>query len=135
LFNYATSQKKTLDRNSASPGVLGRCFLRAYFIEQFAYSRMGQGPLPDLPEISIKKNPSQPMCILSWFSWQSLFYGNVFWVFPKIIRYKKGIVRLALGAGWLAMVFGANYFIVGPPVRAGEPNPRTAQTAAWLFDF
>jgi len=44
----------------------------------------------------------------------ALFYGNVFWVFPKVIRYKKGIVRLALGAGWLAMVFGANYFVVGP---------------------
>src|ERR1700678_2310346 len=38
------SQKKTSDRNSASPSVLGRCFLRAYFIEQFAYSCIVQGP-------------------------------------------------------------------------------------------
>jgi len=53
----------------------------------------------------------------------ALFYGNVFWVFPKIIRYKKGIVRLALGAGWLAMVFGANYFIVGPLFEQANPIP------------
>ncbi|HXL73612.1 MAG TPA: histidine kinase, partial [bacterium] len=53
----------------------------------------------------------------------ALFYGNIFWVFPKVIRYKKGIVRLALGAGWLAMVFGANYFIVGPLFEQANPIP------------
>jgi two-component system, LytTR family, sensor kinase len=53
----------------------------------------------------------------------ALFYGNVFWVFPKVIRYKKGIVRLALGAGWLMMVFGANYFIVGPLFEQANPIP------------
>jgi hypothetical protein len=53
----------------------------------------------------------------------ALFYGNIFWVFPKVIRYKKDIVRLAIGAGWLAMVFGANYFIVGPLFDQANPIP------------
>jgi len=51
----------------------------------------------------------------------ALFYGNIFWVFPKMIRYKKGLFRLAIGAGWLAMVFGANYFIVGPLFEQANP--------------
>jgi two-component system LytT family sensor kinase len=53
----------------------------------------------------------------------ALFYGNIFWVFPKVIRYKKGIIRLAICAGWLAMVFGANYFIVGPLFNKANPIP------------
>ena len=44
----------------------------------------------------------------------ALFYGNISWVFRKVIRYKNGMVRLAICAGWLTMVFTANYFIVGP---------------------
>jgi two-component system, LytTR family, sensor kinase len=43
-----------------------------------------------------------------------LFYGNIFWVFKKAMRYKNGMIRLALCAGWFIMVFTANYFIVGP---------------------
>src|ERR1700748_3041858 len=44
----------------------------------------------------------------------TLFYGNVFWVFPKVIRNKKIILRLTVCAAWLTIVFGMNYFIVGP---------------------
>ena len=57
-----------------------------------------------------------------------LFYGNIFWVFPKVIRYKNGLVRLAICAGWLTIVFGANYFIAGPlfeqanPIRKPPPH-------------
>ncbi len=43
-----------------------------------------------------------------------LFYGNIFWVFSKAIRYKNIMVRLAICAGWFLLVFGANYFTVGP---------------------
>src|SRR5215469_9394613 len=39
----------------------------------------------------------------------AFFYGNIFWVFPKAIRYKNALVRLAICTGWFAMVFGANY--------------------------
>jgi hypothetical protein len=42
LCSYATGQKKTLDRNIAAPAILGRRFLCAYFIRQFAYSHGGK---------------------------------------------------------------------------------------------
>jgi hypothetical protein len=38
---YVSGQKKTLDRNFPAPGVLDRCFLCAYVIGQFAYTRLG----------------------------------------------------------------------------------------------
>jgi two-component system LytT family sensor kinase len=53
----------------------------------------------------------------------ALFYGNIFWIFPKVIRNKKGILRLTVCAGWFTMVFGANYFIVGPLFRQANPTP------------
>jgi hypothetical protein len=53
----------------------------------------------------------------------ALFYGNIFLIFPKVIRYKNGILRLAICAGWFAMVFGANYFIVGPFFDQANPAP------------
>jgi hypothetical protein len=43
-----------------------------------------------------------------------LFYGNIFWVFRKVVRYKNGMVRVAMCAAWFTLVFGANYFIAGP---------------------
>ncbi len=56
-----------------------------------------------------------------------LFYGNVFWVFPKVIRYRKGIVLLAICAGWFTMVYGANYFGVGPLFEQANPVPVPGQ--------
>jgi hypothetical protein len=52
-----------------------------------------------------------------------LFYGNVFWVFRKVIRYRNSIVRLAICAGWFTLVFGANYFIDGPLFARANPDP------------
>ncbi len=52
-----------------------------------------------------------------------LFYGNIFGVFPKVIRNKKGSLRLAICAGWFTIVFGANYFIVGPLFGQANPTP------------
>jgi len=54
----------------------------------------------------------------------ALFYGNIFWVFRKVIRYRNSIVRLAICAGWFIMVFGANYFIVGPLFSQANPVPK-----------
>lgn len=54
----------------------------------------------------------------------ALFYGNIFWVFRKIIRFKNSIVRLAICAGWFTVVFGANYFIVGPLFNQANPMPK-----------
>lgn len=53
-----------------------------------------------------------------------LFYGNIFWVFRKIIRFRNSIVRLAICAGWFIIVFGANYFIVGPMFEQANPAPK-----------
>ena len=53
----------------------------------------------------------------------ALFYGNIFLIFPKVIRYKKGILRLAICAGWFTMVFGANYVVVGPLFEKANPIP------------
>jgi two-component system LytT family sensor kinase len=55
----------------------------------------------------------------------ALFYGNIFLIFPKVIRYKKGIVRLAICAGWFTMVFGANYVVVGPLFDQANPVPES----------
>ena len=56
-----------------------------------------------------------------------LFYGNICWVFSKAIRFKSIMVRLAACAGWFLLVFGANYFTVGPLFdnanHAIEPTP------------
>jgi two-component system, LytTR family, sensor kinase len=56
-----------------------------------------------------------------------LFYGNIFWIFRKAIQYKNVIVRLLICAGWFLVVFGANYFAVGPQFdqtnQAIEPPP------------
>jgi two-component system, LytTR family, sensor kinase len=54
----------------------------------------------------------------------ALFYSNVFGVLRRVIRYKNGLVRLAIGAGWFTMVFGANYFIVGPLFDQANPIPK-----------
>jgi two-component system, LytTR family, sensor kinase len=52
-----------------------------------------------------------------------LFYGNIFWIFRKAIRYKNGMIRLALCAAWFTVVFTANYFIVGPVFdKAFQPD-------------
>jgi len=61
----------------------------------------------------------------------ALFYGNIFLVFPKAIRYKNGIIRLTICAGWFMMVFGANYFAAGPLFNKANPmpNPRNGLSA------
>jgi len=53
-----------------------------------------------------------------------LFYGNVFWVFRKVIRNKKIILRLTGCAVWLMILFGANYLIVGPLFDQANPAPK-----------
>ena len=54
----------------------------------------------------------------------ALFYGNVFWIFRKGVRYKKSILRLAICAAWFTMVFAANYLIVRPLFDRANPVPK-----------
>lgn len=48
-----------------------------------------------------------------------LFYGNIFWLFNKIIRYKQ---RVVVAGGWFFLIFTANYVIVGMLLRRGLPG-------------
>jgi two-component system LytT family sensor kinase len=50
-----------------------------------------------------------------------LFYGNIFWVLKTAIRYKNGLLRLAIGGGWFMLVFGANYLLAGPSFNKANP--------------
>src|SRR6202000_92794 len=54
----------------------------------------------------------------------AFFYGNVFWVFPKIIRNKNSIVRIGICVAWFIVVFGGNYFVVGPLFNKANPAPQ-----------
>jgi hypothetical protein len=71
----------------------------------------------------IKENTVSLYVYIIQFFLAALFYSNIFWVFPKVIRFKKGIVRLALCAGWFTILFGANYFTVGPLFNQANPVP------------
>jgi two-component system, LytTR family, sensor kinase len=42
-----------------------------------------------------------------------LFYSNTYWLFRRVIRYKSHLPRVLVIAGWFALVFGANYFLIG----------------------
>jgi hypothetical protein len=64
----------------------------------------------------------------------ALFYGNIFLIFPKVIRYKRGILRLAICAGWFTMVFGANYLVVGPLFDKANPIPELRGFSAFRHD-
>ena len=41
-----------------------------------------------------------------------LFYGNIFWLFPKVIRLKSKGLGVAIIAGWTIGVFALNYGVV-----------------------
>ncbi len=42
-----------------------------------------------------------------------LFYSNVFWLFKKMVHWKNGYQQLGAAAAWFALIFWADYFIVG----------------------
>jgi two-component system LytT family sensor kinase len=41
-----------------------------------------------------------------------LFYGSVFWLFKKAIRFKGNFRRVAVITGWFVLIFAANYVLV-----------------------
>jgi len=53
----------------------------------------------------------------------TLFYSNVYWLFPKMIRNKKSLARLTICAGWFTILFGANYFLNRPLFEKANPVP------------
>ena len=78
---------------------------------------------PHVVRDQYEETPISPYVYIILVFLAALFYGNVFWIFPKVIRYKKSIVRLAICAGWFTMVFAANYFIAGPLFDQANPVP------------
>ncbi len=78
---------------------------------------------PHVVRDQYEKTPISPYVYIILVFLAALFYGNVFGIFRKVIRYKSGIARLAICAGWFTMVFGANYFIAGPLFDQANPIP------------
>jgi two-component system, LytTR family, sensor kinase len=62
------------------------------------------------------------------------FYGNIFWVFRNVIRYRNVFLRMAICAAWLALVFGANYFIVGPLFKQATAIEQTKNSPSFQTD-
>jgi two-component system LytT family sensor kinase len=52
-----------------------------------------------------------------------LFYGNIFWILKKALRYKSLLAGIAAATSWLILTFTANYIIVGPKLNENLPLP------------
>ena len=73
-----------------------------------------------------------------------LFYGNIFWLFKKALRYKNILIRVVLPIAWFSIIFLADNYVdrllpaqkksdamlMAPPPRLGQdtilarlPNP------------
>ncbi len=50
-----------------------------------------------------------------------LFYGNIFLIFKKTLRYKNFTTGIVIAAGWLILTFVANYILVGSKLNASGP--------------
>jgi two-component system LytT family sensor kinase len=50
-----------------------------------------------------------------------LFYGNIFWIFKKVLHYKNLAGGIAMAAGWFILVFTANYIFVGSKLNSNIP--------------
>jgi two-component system, LytTR family, sensor kinase len=58
-----------------------------------------------------------------------LFYGSVFWLFRKVIRFKSDLARVVVIGGWIILLFGANYLLIraliGPSEGGRSGSPQT----------
>jgi two-component system LytT family sensor kinase len=85
-----------------------------------------------------------------------LFYGNIFWLFKKALRYKNILVRVAMPVVWFVAIFAANYYLeqllpaqhsdpivhtftldqtkgIPPPPDIGKDDIVFAQSRAFVF--
>ncbi len=97
--------------------------------------------LDSLTSSSIKLRVSQNDTIVERFAMDSifpasrftlaflalLFYGNIFWIFKKVVRRKNLAAGIAAAAGWFLLVFGANYIFVGSKLNENIPFPPPQQ--------
>jgi two-component system, LytTR family, sensor kinase len=49
-----------------------------------------------------------------------LFYGCVFWLFRKVIRFKSDLARVVVIGGWIILLFGANYLLIRTLIGPSE---------------
>jgi hypothetical protein len=58
-----------------------------------------------------------------------LFYGSVFWLFRKVIRFRSDLARVVVIGGWIILLFGGNYLLIrtliGPSESGRSGSPRT----------
>jgi two-component system LytT family sensor kinase len=71
----------------------------------------------------------------------TLFYGNIFGVFRKALRYPKFASRLAVGIGWFTLVVGIHYLLLGllfktnvDPAAFGSNDPRRITDERFMND-
>ncbi|UOE49231.1 sensor histidine kinase [Mucilaginibacter sp. SMC90] len=50
-----------------------------------------------------------------------LFYGNIFWIFKKVLHYKSLVAGVAMAAGWFILIFMANYVFVVSKLSSNLP--------------
>jgi len=87
------------------------------------WSKAGPGPNARTMRDNFDDRPVAEYVYVLLIFLAALFYGNVFWVFRKVIRKRNPIVRLTICAAWLLMIFGANYLVVGPLFDKANPAP------------
>lgn len=42
----------------------------------------------------------------------ALFYGNIFWLFKKVLSFRNSIARIAVAGGWFLLLFWVNAIII-----------------------
>ncbi|WP_295666450.1 sensor histidine kinase [uncultured Mucilaginibacter sp.] len=62
-----------------------------------------------------------------------LFYGNIFWLFKKILSFRSNLVRFAIAACWFLLIFemdnvAINLLTPHDPVRIGPPPTQQFDT-------
>jgi len=66
-----------------------------------------------------------------------LFYGNIFWLFKKILSFRSNFARFAIAACWFLLIFeidnvAINLLTPHDPVRFGPPPTHQLQTTLTL---
>ena len=52
-----------------------------------------------------------------------LFYGSVFWLFRRVIRFKSDLGRVMVITGWFMLLFAANYLLIRLLIGPAEGGP------------
>jgi len=66
-----------------------------------------------------------------------LFYGNIFWLFKKILSFRSNLARFAIAACWFLLIFAIDTFAINllTPRDAVRVGPPPAQQLVGSFKF